>query len=73
MALRTRLWDAVYAIAEPFVKMHRSEKEMVVFLLVVMSCAWVAGLLRIDQRIIVCTAIASMLVYAIVVLLGDRI
>lgn len=65
MTLRTGLWAAVYAMAEPFVKMPKSEKRMVVFLMAVMLCAWVAGLLKIDQRLVLGTAIASMLAYTI--------
>ena len=64
MTLRRSFLDAVYAMAEPFVKMPGSEKRMMVFFFAVMLCAWVAGLLKIDQHIVVGTAIAGLLAYA---------
>jgi hypothetical protein len=61
MALRRRLWDAVYAMAEPFVKMPRSEKRVVVFVLAIMLYVWIAGLLGMDSRIVFGTGIGAML------------
>jgi len=57
LSLRQRLWDAGYAMAEPFIKMPPPEKILMVVLLAVMLYAWTAKILEFDPRIVIGTTI----------------
>ncbi len=61
MSLRRRLWDAGYAMAEPFIEMHPSEKVLVISLLAVLMYLRIASWVGLDSRVVVGTAIGVLL------------
>ena len=61
MNLRQRLWDVVYAMAEPLVKMDIETKQMGLLMLALVLYIRIAGWLGLDSRVVVGTALGTML------------
>ena len=61
MSIRQRLWDAGYAMAEPFINMTPCDKETVAVAFAEIFYIRTAVWLGVDDRVILGTAIGSLL------------